>query len=274
MTVPSAATTVAAVIGDPIGHSLSPTLHNAAFTATGLDWVYVALPVSAGKAVVALDAVRHLGLGGMSVTMPHKEAVAAAADERSPAAEALGAANCVVALGDGRVRAENTDGVGFVAGLYDDAGISPDGRTVAVFGAGGAARAVVDAVARCGATDVVVVNRSLDRATVAAGVAPVARVGAVDDVREADIVVNATPIGMNDDPGMPCPPDLLSTGQVVVDLVYGRRPTAWLRELRGTGIEAHDGTSMLVHQAAAAFMLWTGVEAPIAAMRKALADRD
>lgn len=270
MTVASAATTVAAVIGDPITHSLSPRIHNAAFAATGLDWVFVALPVPAGKADAALDGVRHLGLAGLSVTMPHKDAVAVAADERSPAVDALGAANCVVAVGDGRVRAENTDGVGFVAGLQDDAGVSPNDRRVAVLGAGGAARAVVDAVARAGATEVIVVNRSATRAEAAAALAPIARVGTIDDVRDADIVVNATPIGMLADSAMPCDPGLITRDQVVVDLVYGPQPTTWVRALRRTGHEAHDGTSMLVHQAAAAFTLWTGVEAPIDAMREAV----
>ena len=106
-------TTVAAVIGDPVGHSLSPALHNAAFAATGLDWVFVALPVPTGDGAAAVDAMRTLRLGGMSVTMPHKDAVAAAADVRSEAVAALGAANCLVRLDDGRIRAENTDGPGF-----------------------------------------------------------------------------------------------------------------------------------------------------------------
>ena len=264
-------TTVAAVIGDPVRHSLSPAIHNAAFAAVGLDWVYVALPVAAGDAVAAVDAMRILGLGGMSVTMPHKDGVAAAADERSDAVEALGAANCLVRVDDGRVRAENTDGVGFLAGLEADAGFDIGGRSVAVLGAGGAARAVVQACAAIGASAVTVVNRTGERAAAAAALAgPVGRVGDVNDEANADLVVNATSIGMSGDRSMPCDPSLLGTGQLVDDLVYEPVETPWLAALRGSGVVAHNGLSMLVGQAAAAFTLWTGVAAPIGAMREVI----
>jgi shikimate dehydrogenase len=261
-------TTVAAVIGDPVHHSLSPAIHNAGFAAAGLDWVYVALPVVAGDGAAAVHAMRTLGIGGMSVTMPHKDAVAAAADERSDAVEALGAANCLVRLDDGRVRAENTDGVGFLSGLQADAGIDVGGRTVVVFGAGGAARAVVHACAGAGAKTITVVNRSAERAAAAVALAgSIGRVGEVADAAIADLVVNATSVGMGDDPSMPCDPSLLGPDQVAIDLVYEPLETPWLAELRATGVAAHNGLSMLVGQAAAAFTLWTGVDAPIAAMR-------
>lgn len=264
-------TTLAAVIGDPVAHSLSPALHNAAFAAVDLDWAYVALPVASGNGAAAVDAMRTLGLGGMSVTMPHKDAVASAADERSDAVAALGAANCLVPIGDGRVRAENTDGVGFLHGLRDDAGIDVAGQRVAVLGAGGAARAVAQACGAAGAAAVLVVNRTAERAAVAAELAGVAgRVVDVADVATADIVVNATSVGMGDDQAMPCDPALLHGGQIVVDLIYVPTETRWLSEVRAAGIEAHNGLSMLVHQAAVAFTLWTGVEAPVGAMREAL----
>lgn len=264
-------TTVAAVIGDPVRHSLSPVLHNAAFAAAGLDWVYVALPVPSGAAAEAVAAMRTLGLGGLSVTMPHKDAVVAVADERSDAVEALGAANCLVRFDDGRIRAENTDGAGFLAGLSADAGYGVQGRRVVVLGAGGAARAVVQACAAAGADEVVVVNRSADRAAVAAELAGRhGRVGAAGDVRAADLVVNATSVGMGADTAMPCDPALLRPGQVAVDLVYEPQETAWLAALRAAGIEAHNGVSMLIGQAAVAFRHWTGIDASVAAMRSAL----
>lgn len=262
-------TTVAAVIGDPVGHSLSPALHNAAFAATGLDWVFVALPVPAGDGAAAVDAMRTLRLGGMSVTMPHKDAVAAAADERSEAVVALGAANCLVRLDDGRIRAENTDGAGFLAGLRADAGCEVRDRRVVVLGAGGAARAVVHACATAGAHTVVVVNRSAERAAAAAALGgPTGRVGAMGDVADADLVVNATSVGMAGDPAMPCDPSLLGPGQVVVDLVYEPMETSWLTAVRAAGVTAHNGVSMLIGQAAVAFTLWTGRDAPVAAMRE------
>jgi shikimate dehydrogenase len=261
-------TTVAAVIGDPVGHSLSPALHNSAFAAAGLDWVYVALPVGPGDAAAAVDAMRSLGLGGLSVTMPHKAAVVAAVDERSEAVEVLGAANCLVAVGGGHIRAENTDGAGFLAGLRDDADFDVDGRRVAVLGAGGAARAVVHACAVGGASGVTVVNRSAERAVAAAALAgPVGRVGEPADISAADLVVNATSVGMGHDRSMPCDPTLLHAGQLAVDLIYDPLETAWLAALRGAGVPAHNGISMLVGQAAVAFSLWTGVDAPVSAMR-------
>lgn len=262
---------VAAVIGDPVRHSRSPAIHNAAFAAVGLDWVYVAFEVPAGSGARALEAAKTLGLAGLSVTMPLKAEVAEAADEADEAVRALDAANCVVVTGDGRLRAENTDGAGFVAGLAADAGLSLSGRRVAVIGAGGAARAVVRALGAAGAADVAVINRTESRAEAAAALAgPVGRVGrAAADIPAADLVVNATPAGMGVDAAMPCDPGPLHKGQVAVDLIYEPLETPWLAALRAGGVEAHNGLSMLVYQAAAAFELWTGADAPVEVMRQA-----
>ena len=130
------ATRLAAVIGSPVRHSRSPVIHNAAFAATGLDWRFVALEVAAGDCERALDGMRALGLGGLSVTTPHKDDVARLVDERSDDADALGAVNCVVPLGGGRLRGENTDGAGFVAALRER-GVEPAGLRCCVLGAGG-----------------------------------------------------------------------------------------------------------------------------------------
>ncbi len=267
---------VAAVIGDPVRHSRSPAIHNAAFAAAGIDWVFTAFEVPAGKGAEALDAMRVLGLAGMSVTMPLKAEVAAAADSVEEEVEILGAANCMVPLGDGRVHAANTDAVGFVAGLRADAGVSAEGLRVALMGGGGAARAVAWGLAAAGATDVAVINRTQAKAETAASIANVAsrtgrpgRVGAMDDIAAADVVVNATSVGMGADLSMPCDPRLLRPGQVAVDLVYEPIETAWLVSLRQRGVEAHNGLSMLAYQAAAAFELWTGAEAPVEVMRQA-----
>jgi shikimate dehydrogenase len=270
----SGQTTVAAVIGDPVRHSLSPALHNAAFAAADLDWTFVALPVVAGSGAAAVDAMKTLGIGGMSVTMPHKDAVAAAADEVSDAVAALGAANCLVPMSDGRIRAENTDGAGFLAGLRDDAGFDVGAKRVAILGAGGAARAVIHSCAAAGAAAVTVVNRSVAKAEIAVALAgDVGRVGNVADVATADLVINATSVGMGDDRSMPCDPALLHGGQVVVDLVYNPLETAWLAALRSAEIEAHNGLSMLVHQAAIAFTHWTGVPAPVGVMRSVIQNK-
>ncbi len=261
---------MAAVIGDPVAHSLSPAIHNAAFDALGLDWIYLAFEVAAGDGGAAMDAMRVMKMRGLSVTMPHKADVIASVDQRSPAVEALGAANCIVDVGDGRLRAENTDGAGFIDALLDDTGITPSGRSVVVIGAGGAARAVIRAVAQAGAREVNVINRSADSATLAASLAgPVGAVSTLDSIAGADIVVNATSVGMGTDPAMPCDPGLIRSGQVVVDLIYNPASSPWLSALREQGVVGHNGLSMLVRQAALAFTLWTGAEAPINAMRSA-----
>ena len=270
---------VAAVIGDPARHSRSPAVHNAAFAATGIDCVFTAFEVPAGGGAAALEAMRVLRLAGLSVTMPLKAEVAEAADVRDDAVVVLGAANCIVPLGDGRLRAANTDAAGFVSALLADAGVAPDGLRVALLGAGGAARAVAWGLAAAGAAEVAVINRTPSRAQAAADIANEAgqagqpgRVGSVDDIAAADVVVNATSVGMGaDSSSMPCDPTILRPGQVAVDLVYEPLETAWLAALRRRDVEAHNGLSMLAYQAAAAFELWTGIQAPVDAMRQAAA---
>jgi shikimate dehydrogenase len=268
------ATRLAAVIGDPARHSLSPTLLNAAFRALDLDWVYLAFDVARGDAAGALAAMRTLGIDGYSVTMPHKADVARGVDELSPEAAALDAVNCVVQR-DGRLVGHNTDGEGFLRGLRHDAGVDPAGARCVVLGAGGAARAVIRALARASAAEVVVVNRSEEPARVAAALGGEhARVGTVDDVVRADLVVNATPIGMHG-PGaglLPCPESVLHAGQTVVDLVYDPLETPLLTAARARGAAAYNGVSMLVFQAARAFEIWTGRDAPVEAMLGAAAE--
>jgi shikimate dehydrogenase len=260
-------TAVAGVIGSPVAHSLSPVIHNAAFAALGLDWAFAAFEVAPGDAARALDGMRALGLRGLSVTMPHKQDVATFVDERSDDAGALGAVNCVVAR-DRRLVGENTDGPGFVDALRDE-GFDPAGTRCVVIGAGGAARAVVLALGRAGAREVGVANRTASRGEAAAALAGSAgRAVDLDAVRAADLVVNATPIGMVDD-ALPLDPEHLGTGQLVADLVYHPAVTPLLAAAGAKGARTLNGLGMLVHQAARAFELWTGQPAPIPAMRAA-----
>lgn len=262
------ATRVAAVIGSPVHHSLSPALHNAAFEQLGVDWVYVAFQVHTGEAQHAMDAMRTLRLGGLSVTMPHKEAVALAVDRLDPAAEALRSVNTVVPDADGSLVGHSTDGAGFVESVRA-AGHDVAGRTVCLLGAGGAARAIADALARHGAARVAVLNRTPANAEAAAALAGgVGVVGTEADVREADIVVNATSVGMASD-DLPCDPSLLRTGQVVADIVYHPRDTALLRAARAAGAATVDGLGMLVHQAALQQRLWHGLQPDVAVMAAA-----
>lgn len=275
----TARTRVAGVIGDPITHSLSPAIHNAAFAANGLDWVYVALPTPAGAALDAVRGARALGIAGLSVTMPHKEAVIEGLDRLSADAELLGAVNCVSRDGDLLV-GDSTDGAGFVAGLHADFDFDPAGAACVVLGAGGAARSVVLALARAGARSVQVVNRTAARAAQAAELAGAAgRVGVPEAVEDADLVVNATSIGMATSSasvggagGLPCDPQRLHAGQIVAELIYHPLETALVRAAHARGCRTSNGVSMLVHQAAVAFETWTATPAPVDAMRAAARD--
>ena len=270
MTSISGSTLTVGVIGSPVRHSLSPRLHNAAFEALGFDARSLAFPVDPGNGAAAVDAMRTLGIRGLSVTMPHKEAVFAAADHRSSAAEVLAAANCLV-NDDGLVTAHNTDGDGFVRSLDVEHGFGLAGRRAVVLGAGGAARSVIDAIGRAGAADVAVVNRTSERAAAAAAVGGrAARIGRLDDVAEADLVVNATSLGMEPSDALPVRPELLGPHQLVVDLIYRPATTALLSAAAERGATGANGVAMLLHQAAIQLELWTGEPAPIAAMRAAV----
>jgi shikimate dehydrogenase len=275
MSGPKATTHVAAVLGDPVRHSLSPVLHNAAFRAAGLDWVFVAFEVAEERGAAAFAAARALGIDGLSVTMPLKEIAATAVDELAPAARRLGAVNAVVRDAD-RLVGHNTDADGFLDAL-GDVGWDPANRSCAVLGAGGAARAVVLALAGAGAGEVLVVNRTPERAEAAAGLGGGrGRVGDRADLGRADLVVNATPLGMAgaaaSAPGARSADvveSLRGRGQLVVDLVYYPLRTELLVGAEAKGAATVTGLGMLVHQAARAFTLWTGHAAPLAAMRAA-----
>lgn len=260
---------LAAVIGSPIAHSLSPAIHRAAFDAAGVDWAYVAFDVAEGDAARALDAMRTLGIAGLSVTMPHKSAVAELVDRLDPAARTLQSVNTVSWDGDDLI-GSSTDGAGFVASLTDR-GVDVSGARVAIIGAGGAARSLIDALARAGCDDITVLNRSPDRAAQAAALVPVASPGVISDIARADVVVNATSVGMGDDDGLPCDPDRLHADQVVVDLVYHPLETRWLRAAAERGCRTVDGLGMLVHQAALQQRIWLGDRAVVdtTAMRAA-----
>lgn len=266
------ATKLAAVIGDPVRHSLSPLIHNAAYAAIGLDWRFVALPVAAGGAPAALDAMRALSIEGFSVTMPHKEAVAGAVDELMPAARALASVNCVRREGN-RLLGDSTDGIGFVRALEADIDRSISGASVAVVGAGGAARSIIDALGRHGVQRIIVVNRTEEAAQRAASLSSVAEVGKAADVASVDVVVNTTSVGMAGGPApdaSPVDPSLLQSEQIVADIVYQPRETPLLRAASAVGAEAVGGLGMLVHQAAVAFEWWTGHAAPVPAMFEAV----
>jgi shikimate dehydrogenase len=261
---------VACVIGDPVRHSRSPAIHNAAFEALGLDWTFVAFEVGPGDAGAAVQAMRTLGLGGMSVTMPHKSDVLGALDDLSPQARRLGAVNCIAWDGPERLVGHNTDGDGFLASLAAE-GVAVQGRRCVVLGAGGAARSVVLALAGAGASEVLVCARRSAAADAAAELAGPAgatiepeRVPAA--LGDAHLLVNATPLGMSERDPLPVVPDSLHPGLFVAELIYHPSRTALLAAAESAGAAGANGLGMLVQQAAAAFELWTGRAAPLEAM--------
>jgi shikimate dehydrogenase len=260
-------------------------LHNAAFSALGLDWVYVAFPVAAGQGPAAVEAMRVLELAGLSVTMPHKADVAGAVDRLAPTASRLGAVNTVswaASPAGGALEGDSTDGVGFLDALRGDDGYDPAGRVCVVLGAGGAARAVTLALAEAGAGSVCVVARRADAATACAELAgtagqalaattPTGRPDVAAVVEAADLIVNATSVGMRPGDGLPfeLDPALVHGGQFVADLIYAPATTPLLAEARARGAGTANGLGMLINQAARQVAIWTGRPAPIEAMSAA-----
>jgi shikimate dehydrogenase len=262
----TAATRLAGVIGWPVSHSRSPQMHNAAYEALGLDWAYVALPVAPPRLADALRGLAALGLAGVNVTIPHKQAAAALCDELSVEAGRAGSVNTITVREDGSLRGVTTDG----AGMLDAIGRIPDGPAL-VLGAGGAARAAVAALVDAG-LDVAVSARRDDAA-----------LRLVEDLGGrteswppsggALLIVNATPVGGSGDAAeLPVAEALLDGAEVVCDLAYrgDGAETGLIAAARRRGLAAVDGLDVLVGQGARSFRIFTGVEAPIDVMLAAV----
>jgi shikimate dehydrogenase len=268
----SGTTKLAGVTGWPLGHTLSPAMHNAAYDHLGLDWVYIPLAVEDEHGLTRLvSAVRSLPFVGFNVTMPYKQAILGLCDEVSQGALAAGAVNTVAQAG-GWLIGHNTDGAGLLEALRADVGFEPLGKHVVLLGAGGAARGALAALLGAGVESVTVVNRSRGRAADlvaetqpwhhAAVVSAVTPEEALRPVREADLVINATSLGMSPGDPSPLPVDWLGPRHTVFDMVYGTpRPTALVAGASYGGATAVDGLGMLVHQGAAAIELWADLAA-------------
>lgn len=266
------------VLGDPVDHSLSPAMHNAAFAAAGLPHVYLRYRVPPRALAAALDEARALRMGGLNLTLPLKEAALPLVDRLTPEAERIGAVNTIVIeRRGGRLVGDNTDGRGFLAALRGRVALR--GATAVVLGAGGSARAVGTALVGAGAR-VVIANRTAARGEqLAARLAalPGARVGTVPfRARDLDaalataaLVVNTTPAGLSG-ARLPIRPGAAPRSCLFVDLVYGPTPSRFLLRARRAGRRTLDGSLMLLHQGALAFEAWTGRPAPRAAMARAL----
>lgn len=286
-------TSVVGIIGDPVAHSLSPLMHNSAFAALGLDWVYVPFHVENADLPRAMDGLRGLGVRGVNVTIPHKSAVMPLLDRFTESAAAAGAVNTIINK-DGQLVGDNTDGVGFVRSLRDEADFVPDNARVLVLGAGGAAKAIAVELARAGARRIVIANRTVERARQLAAhvhdygaeASAVALDAAVlrDVVADSDLFVQTTPAGMaaagdapapaGDDAALCLPEPFeqhwLHDGLVVADIVYTPLKTPLVRAALEKNCTIAPGWGMLLYQGVEAFERWTGTEAPVTVMRAAL----
>lgn len=284
-----AGTRLVGILGDPVGHSLSPVMQNAAFDALGMNWRYLAFHVSARGLATALRGASALGLVGLNITIPHKVAAVALVDELDPPAQQIGAIN-VVRIEGSRLLGFNTDAAGVLDALAIDGQTPVAGRTCVVIGAGGGGRAAAFGVALAGARRLIILNRTVSRARglaqVVAQAAPRCEVEAVELVpeaiprvlEEADVLVHASPVTMSAVPeaGSERPPWVeavgrsMRSGMVVLDMVYAPTWTELLKLARAAGARPVSGLTMLVHQGAHSFELWTGRPAPRDAMRRAV----
>jgi len=272
-------TKLVGVMGWPVGHSVSPPMHNAAFRHLGLDWAYVPLPVLPAEMPEAVSGLRALGFVGANATVPHKRMLYDLVDELTPAARAIGAANTLYIRSEGLL-GHNTDAAGFSRALRE-ADMPPEGCHALVLGAGGAARAVVYALASSAAS-VTILNRTPKKAEALAHAmsfeaSAYIEAGSLDRETLArlsahvDLVVNTTPLGMWPHvERSPWPEELLFPREAsCYDLVYNPRRTQLLRQAQLAGAAISDGLGMLVHQGAEAFELWTQKRAPVDIMRAA-----
>ena len=261
---------IAAVIGQPIKHSLSPIIHNAAFSHQKLNWSYSAIEVSKHELSDCFEEIRDNGIRGVSVTMPLKEAVIPFLDRVTPAATELEAVNCIFWDMDELV-GHNTDGDGFVNSLIAETGDQISGTSFAIIGAGGAARSVIRSLKKASVGEIVVINRNQEKAKFASELGhPVAEVGTVEKIPRCKYIINATSIGMAETTNeglMPFPMEYLNNNQTVIDLVYNPIMTPLLLQAKERGARVVTGVGMLIHQAALQYELWTGLKAPVAEMR-------
>ncbi len=273
MTV-TAGTRVLALLGDPVAHSASPMIQNAAFQRTGVDGVYVAVRCAADDLIGFMKGLARAG-GGGNVTLPHKEKAASLLDQRTEAVRRTGACNTFWGDEAGRLHGDNTDVAGFRRAVRGFLGRDPKGARVLLLGAGGAARAALLGLVEGGVDEVLVYNRTQERARAIARRIGGDRARVAASLRalegeDFDLVVNATRLGL--EPSDPTPLDLavLQRAGAAMDVVYGRHVTAFVASAKAAGVRATDGLEMLVQQGAASFERWWGTDAPIDDMRRAI----
>jgi shikimate dehydrogenase len=260
-------TEIYGIMGNPIAHSLSPIMHNSAFQALGLNKVYV--PFLATHPDKALAGCRALGVRGLSVTIPHKEAVLASIDSIDPVAEKIGAVNTLIFDEEKKIHGLNTDWLGAKKALADK--MELPGKRILLLGAGGSAKAIGFGLLKAGA-QVILASRTESKVEALAGILHCDWIHLAEiETVKADGLVNATAVGMRPlENASLVPAARLAQFQVVMDIVYSPLETRLLREAKNAGCEVIDGLSMLLYQGAAQFEAWTNQEAPLEVMRSAL----
>ncbi len=278
----NATTKIYGIFGHPVGHSLSPLMHNSAFEKLNLDCVYVAFDIDPEVLGSATSAIRTFGIRGVNVTIPHKEKIISFLDAISPEATLTGAINTIV-NDNGKLTGYNTDVGGFLRAIKDDLEINPKGLRVFLLGAGGAARAVLTALSMKGAKEIYIINRTLEKAVSLASAfkkhfpqIPIFPYSLDDSqavgksIKSSDLLVNATSSGMEGINSINLKLELLPKKSKIYDLVYKPRETGLVKNGKTLGLRASGGLSMLLYQGAESFELWTGENAPIHVMRQAI----
>ena len=273
-------TKILGIFGYPVSQSISPAMHNAVIKALGLDTVYLPFEVKPANLKEAIKGIKSLGIIGVNITIPHKEAAIRFLDNISEEARHIGAVNTIVNK-DGRLIGHNTDGYGYITSLKEECNFNPKGKNIAILGAGGAARGILVALSVKKPKTIVIANRTLARAIslikAFKGKFPETKFKAVDlnkDIlkkyfKEIELLVNTTSVGMKKNETVEIPLELLPKTAVVSDIVYNPLETLLLKKAKKLGLTTHSGLGMLVHQGVKSFKLWTGMDAPIEVMRKA-----
>jgi shikimate dehydrogenase len=278
MMVISGKTRVCGVIGDPIAHTLSPTIHNAAFGHLKLDFVFLAFRVKAADLENAVRGMRGLGIHGLNVTMPHKSTVIGFLDEVDTTVQFLGSANTILNK-DGKLSGFNTDGVGALKALREN-GVALSEKKMLLLGAGGAAKAIAFSLAK-EVGELAILNRTAEKAKelaetlgrmfnkkVVGGV--LSSDAIAENLRDSDILINATSVGMKPNLSQSLvAPQWLKSDLAVMDIVYNPVETKLAKDAKAAGAKVISGVEMLIYQGAASFEIWTGCSAPIEVMRKA-----
>lgn len=271
-----------AVLGHPIGHTLSPIMHNASLQSLEMDAVYLAFDVHPDKLMSVLPAMRDMGFGGVNLTVPLKEVAFNGLDQLDDTAKHLGAVNTVEFLEDGTIKGHNTDGYGFLAAVKEAFDRTVENLEIFILGSGGAGRAVAITCAVEGAAKIAIADldeeRTLRLKEEISKISPATEVDVIPNNKalwtaacsKAELVVQATPVGMNpDDPSL-LDKDAFHSGQMIFDLVYMYPQTAFMKVAEAAGAKIANGLDMLLYQGARAFTIWTGKEPDVDAMRIAL----